>query len=180
MARPREHVHGLRPGEAIAPPAQALDVPGEGGGIAGDVGDCGDAGVGEGVQQRGVRALAGRIEYGGVKATPLVQQPRNLHGGVAADEVGPVVEAVARGVALRVGDGGRDDLDACGASGPPRRGQGDRTRAAVGVQHVQVAAGAYARGFQRRGVQALGLVRVDLEEGLGGEGELKAHQPVRQ
>ena len=180
MSRPRKHVHGLRPRQAVAPRGEALHVPGEGGGVAGDVGQRGTAGVGDGLQQRGVGPLAGRVEYGGVKALAHPEQAGNLCGGVAAEEPRLCFEAVALGVALRVGDGGGNDLDAGDPAGMPRRAEGDRARAAIGVQHVHVAAGADAGGFQRGGVQPLRLVRVDLEEGLGRDREVQAHQRVRQ
>ena len=100
VPRPREHVHGLRPLQAIAPRGEALHVPGEGGGVAGDVGQRGNAGVGDGLQQRGVGALAGRVEYGGVKALAPLEQAGDLCGGVAADEAGPVASRPLR-AALR-------------------------------------------------------------------------------
>ena len=180
MTRPRKHIHRPGPVEAVAAGGQALYVPGEGGGVAGDVGDAGDACGGEGVQQRLVAALARRVEYGGVEALTAIEQPGDLPGGVAADEVGALREAVAFGVAAGVVDGGRHDLDAGGVPRPPRRRQRDGARAAVGVQHPRRAALGKARGPQRLAVEDLGLVRVDLEEGLGRDLKFEAAQPLRQ
>ena len=95
MSRPREHVHGLCPLQEIAAGGEALDVAGERGGIAGDVGEGGNARADECVEKLFVRAFAGRIQNGRVEMLAMGDELRNFRRRVAQNEARAVGQTVA-------------------------------------------------------------------------------------
>ena len=145
MAASWEHVHRLNGLNGEAASHQALYVPGQGGGIAGDVDHPGGAGLGNGLNHRGLQALAGRIHQHRVAAEPFPDQPGQhlFRGAGVEDGVGNAVALrVAAGVFHRV----RHDFDPHGGGAAGRRGQGDGSGAAVDVADVFM-------GLQGRKVQ---------------------------
>ena len=76
-----EHVHGEGGGGGVAEGAEAGDVAGEGGGVAGDVDQAVGLHGGDGLQGWGVHALAGRVhDYGVGRYAAGFELPRGLAG----------------------------------------------------------------------------------------------------
>lgn len=145
MPSPGEHVHRLRPIEAVAAVGEDADVAGEGRGVAGDVDDARRRGAEQRPQQFFVGALAGRVEDDGVEALALSDAAGDLFGGVGADEACAIGQAVAPRVLAGVGDRRRDDFHAEHVVRPARRSESDRAHAAIGVEHAQDACTAELR-----------------------------------
>ena len=77
---------------------QALYIPSQGGGVAGDVNDPGNARLDKGICEIGVHALAGRVQHHHLRGLVLLQQPGQGQGGVAACKFRPIEQAVEAGV----------------------------------------------------------------------------------
>ena len=199
MVRSRKEIEGLGVGQGVALFAQELHVPGQGGGVAGDVDDPGRGHGHHGVDDLRGQALSRRVHHDDVHASCSVILsagkdpffffscwlpaaaccPRSeaLGGlaGVGAEEF-HVFHAVPGGVFPGVLDGLGDDLHADDLSRPPGQGQGDGAGAAVEVQHrlgpVQLC--------QLHGlfIEPLGLIVVHLIERAGGEPEAEAAELV--
>lgn len=172
-----EQVYPLGADRPVAQLRQALHVPGQGGGVTGDVDDAlrGHPGQ-DGGHLRG-QALPGRVHTDHLGADAL---PGQLGGGlsrVTAEEA-DVVHAVPGGVGPGVLNGLGDDLRADDLGGPLGQRQGDRADAAVEVQDG-LRSGEPGE-VQSLSVQAFSLGPVDLEEGGDRQAEGHAAQGLLQ
>ena len=147
-------------------------VSGECRGVAGDVDDLFRVEVRDGLNERFAETLARRVDENDVRFDAVGFQPGGRVGGVPAQERG-VVDAVRRGVALRVLDGFGDDLHAVEAAAAAGHREADGAGPAVEVEED----GLLGRGFvgvvrraerllRRDGVQHFRLRRVHLVEGF--------------
>ena len=171
MPRIGKHIHRLGENEAIAACCEELYVSGKGGGVAGDVGDPFGGCMQKGFQYALVRAAAGWVEDRGGEALACAHEAGKLISGVATQKAGSVVQVIAAGVGPGVIYGGAHEFYARGLSAARGGKQGDRTRAAVGVEYALPRL--QFQRVQSHGVHALGLCRVDLKETLGQQ--RKAH-----
>ncbi len=175
MGRMRKHIHRLGFDRAVAAVLQDAKVAGQRGRVARDVHDALRAKLQHRVEQARVAALAGRVDDDDVGRHPGCLPPRqDVFGG--ADGKFGVGDAVQRGVAASVLDRFGDDLDAVDAARVLGEEQGDRSDAAIGVDHRLLAGEGGV--FHRGAIQALGLRRVHLEEGARGDREPDAPDVV--
>lgn len=164
----REHVHRLDPIQPVALLKQHPAVLRQGGRIARDVDESCRLRLGEREQQRALAAGARRVDHDDVGADaalhPFGQQ---LLG--APDEEAGVRRAARPGIVPGVVDRLGDKLDAAHLAGVRSEPEPDRAGAAVGVDDKLFAGqrGGFADGV----VQLHRLLRIQLEEGAGGEGE---------
>ena len=154
-----------------APLLQQRHIPGQGGGIAGDIDQALGRHPGDGFDGVAVQALAGRVYGDDVRVDALLLQVQGSGAGIGAEELG-VLNAVAPGIVLGILNGLGNHLHANDLSGGGGHGQGDGTHAAIEVQHQVVLRNACHGngGF----VEPLGLGVVHLVEGPGGQAEIQA------
>ena len=171
MAASGEHVHGLDGLDGEAAGGEELEVPGQGGWVAGDIDHASGAGGEDGVDDLGVAALARRVHGEAVDGLAIRHQ---LWQGVLrrrAKEEG-VVDAVPCGVLPGVLHRLGDHFDADDLPGLPGQEQADGADAAVDV--------GYGFGRLRRKqlqggpIELLSLHRIHLQEGPWTHLEIKA------
>lgn len=177
MSRPAKKIHRLDLFDLVVQLLKAFQVPGQGGGVAGDVDDAAGAHGGQDGGDLGGQALAGRVHGDDIGADAVLGQLPGHGAGVAAEEL-RVGHAVAAGILLGVLDGLGHQLRADHAPGVPGQAQGDGADAAVQVQH-RLPPGELGE-VQGGGVQPLGLGPVDLEEGGHRQAEGQAAQRLLQ
>ena len=160
-----KHIHRLHLLSLISQLVQHRNVPGQGGGIAGDIDYALRLHVGEGLQHCLCTACPGGIYHYHIGADALLVEAWHYLGGIAYDEFG-IAYIVVPGVLLSVLYGGLHYLDADDLSGLLGQEQGDGAGAAVGVNDslLPLEVGI----FQRLVVEDFRLGGVYLEEGTGG------------
>ena len=177
MGGAREQVHGDGPLDQIAQGAEAGEIPGQGGRVAGDIDDTGRGHGGGGFHHVGGQALSGRVHADDVGPQALGGQAAGGLSRVAAEETGvgdPVARGVLPGVLHRLGyDLRTDDLP-----GPGGHGEADGPDPAVEIQ--QNFPPGEAGKLRRFSVENLGLIGVDLVEGGDGEPEGEPAQQIVQ
>lgn len=172
-----EEVHGGGPLDTVALAGEAFDVPGQGGGVAGDVNHPLRGHLGDGGRDLLRQPLPGRIHGDDMGADAFGGEAGRHVGGVAAEEL-RVGKAVPGGVLLGVGDGLRDDLRPDDALGFPGETEGDGTRAAVEV-HRRLLPGEGGK-VQGQAVEDLGLGGIYLIEGGDRQAEGETTHLVHQ
>ena len=175
MAAPGEQIccHHLFHPEALV--FQEGGVPGQGGGVAGDVDQAFGGHLGDGLDGILAQALSWGVYGDDVRADALFLQAQGGLSCVGAEEF-CVFDAVAPGIVFGVLNGLGDHLHAQNLSGLSGHGQGDGTHAAVEIQH-QVLFGDVSQG-DGGFVKPLGLVVVHLVERPGGEPEIQAAEGI--
>ncbi len=177
MAAAGEHVHRLDGLDGEAAGGKAFYVPGQGGGVAGDVDHTPGAGGEDSVDDLGVAALAGRVH--GETVDPLAFSHQLGQGFLRRGaEEGSALDAVASGIFLGVLHCFWDNLDADDLPGLPGQQQADGAYAAVDVRHGFI--GLRRKQLQVGPVELLGLARVHLQEGPGAHLESKVAKGLPQ
>ena len=105
-----EEVDGLDGAEVVVSGEDA-EVAGEGGGVAGDIEDLGDAGGDQGIEEFAVAAFAWGIDDGELGAVAFAEPFRQPGFGFGGGKVG-IGEAVSLGGFPGIGDGLADAVDA--------------------------------------------------------------------
>ena len=177
MTRPAEQVHPHRFLSPIPQLGEPLQVPRQGGRVAGDVDHTAGRHGADGVDDVGRQPLPRRVHAHHVRADAPLFQVGGGFAGVGADKF-HVAHAVLLGVGPGVLDGRRHDLRADDLFRPLCHHQTDGARAAVQVHHRLVAR--QSGELQGTVVQHLRLVSVDLEEGGDGQLEGQAAQTILQ
>ena len=127
-----EHIHRLHLLCLVSQFIQHRDIPGQGGGIAGDIYYALRLHVGEGLQHCLCATCPGGIYHYHIGPDALLVEAGHDLGGIAYDEFG-VAHIVVPGIPLGILYGGLHDFDANDLSGLLGQEQGNGTSAAVGV-----------------------------------------------
>ncbi len=177
MAAAGEHVHGLNGLDGEAAGGQDFNVPGQGGGVAGDVDHAPGAGSEDGVDDLGVAALAGRVHG---ETVDLLAGGHQFGQGLLrrGAEEGSVFDAVPGGVLPGVLHRLGHHFDADDLPGPPGQQQADGADAAVDVGHRFVLLG--GKQLQGGPIELLSLDRIHLQERPGANLEIKAASSLPQ
>ncbi len=176
MVGPGEHIHRLHlPHPVGLLRGQHRQVPRLGSRIAGDIDDPRRGAAQRRLQKGRVGSGPRRVHKQHVDRLTHLRQLGHIFTRIGADKSG-VLDPVAGGVFLGVGDGVRVDLDAQHLSGIFRGRKADRADAAVGVQHPFLSG--QAGVLDRRFVEYLGLHRIDLVEGSGRDPEGQAAEGI--
>ena len=175
MGAAGEQIKGLCTLQLEALLLQQGNIPGQGGGVAGDVDQSSGGEAGDGFDGIGVQALAGRVHHHHIGLDALFFQLQGGGTGVGAEKFG-VFDAVSLGVVLGILHGQGDDLHADELARSAGHGQGNGAHTTVEVENGVLFGD--PGGFDGGGVELLGLVVVDLVEGSGAETEGKAAEGV--
>ena len=164
------HLHGLVP-QFI----QHGNIPGQGGGVAGDVNYPVRLHVCEGLQHCFRAACPGRVYHYHIGAHTLLVEAGHDLGGIAYDEF-CIPYVVVPGVFIGILDGGLHNLDTDDFPCLLGQEQGDGACAAVSVNDgfLSLEVGK----FHGLVVEDFRLGSVHLEEGTGGDVEIQAAQAV--
>ena len=177
MPRPGEHIHRYGPGGGIAQGGEPLYVPGQGGGIAGDIDHPFRGHPRHSGDDLLPQPLPGRVHHHHVRPQVLRGQVGGDLPRVSAEEF-RVGHAVAPGVLPGVVDGLRNDLPADDPLCVLCQTQRNGPRPAVEVQH-RLSAGE-PRQLRSLPVQPLRLGAVHLVKGGDGQAEGQAAEGVLQ
>ena len=158
-----------------APLLQQGHVPGQCGGVTGDVDQAFGGHAGDGFNGVGIQALPGRVHGDHIRADALLLQPESSLARVAAEEF-RVFDAVAFGVVPGILHRLLHYLHTDDLPGRGGHGQGDGAHAAIQVKHqILLGNGRLVNGSL---VEPLGLVVVHLVEGPGRQPEIQAAQGI--
>ena len=172
-----EEVHGHGFFGLIAQGGEAAQIPGQGGGVAGDVHNAFGGHGRHRLHHVGGQSLSGRVHTDHVGPHPLRRQLAGRFSGVAAEEPG-IENAIPFGILFCVLNGLGHHFRADDRPGLTGHGEADGTDAAVEVQHCLTAEELGKLG--RLAVENFGLVGVDLVEGGHRQPEGQAAQGIHQ